>query len=478
MASINVLTILDWNVLEEVQGIIENLGFNVDAAFTHDQAKDALRIRPYDAIITSVSTEVASLFDDEIFDKPNRRVTYKSSFLRSLIVDFPDTFRIIYGYDAMEVEDIRHSCFECGADAVSSTPENIVDILLNIANYLQIQHGPDSNQIKCQELLNLAGGMVSHRLQRNNQLPENIDTMNQGNQIQKNQNVMQKCSPNRKDFSYYKSKVFKTIGSGLMVRIVQVSDTLGDHRSLLIPEGDLFLHAGNFTSGKVETCLEQFHDFLDWIHEVVLTKCKHVAFISGEKDMFLDIIACKYNAASREARKILNNFLCNHPTVAFLENSSITYHGLKIFGSPTTLLKASNLSQDDYKAFERNVQSFVRAPIDDECDILLTHRPPSFLYVEPNFELPSENLYFSQAEAEADDVKIPKRRFLLKKVKKAPKVVVKRAPTIHTFGHYGDDFGIEQYERTFLVNCSQESVLKNDKNGGGIPLVVHMPMCE
>jgi hypothetical protein len=55
---------------------------------------------------------------------------------------------------------------------------------------------------------------------------------------------------------------------------------------------------------------------------------------------------------------------------------------------------------------------------------------------------------------------------------------VKIAPRIHTFDHYGNDFGIEQSKGASLVDCSQESVLKNDKVVGGMPLVVDIPMCE
>jgi hypothetical protein len=469
-----VLTIVDRSALNEIQGSLEILGFKVDTAFTHRQAKDALLSRPYEAIITSVSTDKASLFDEAIVDEKSQQMVYKSSFLRSLALDYPDTFRVIYGYEAVELEDIRHACFDCGADAVSNTPESIFDILYSIINYRRIELDAESKDVIYKELLNLAGGMVSHRLQKYNQIFEDRKTIKEVNHhVKVSDTPIRKCCSDRKEYSFYKSKIFRGMGSGPVVRIVQVSDTLGSHRSLILPEGDLFLHAGNFTSGKVASCLEQFHDFLTWINDEVLTKFRQVVFISGDQDMFLDIIACKYNAASREAQKILNKFLCNHPSVAFLENSSISFRGLKIFGSPTTLLNASYLSQNECKAFERNIESYARPSVDDECDILLTHRPPSFLYAEPNYELPSDHFYASQIDA--DDVKKPKIRLLFRKGKHPSNSEVKRTPRIHTFGHYGMEFGIEQNKGTVMVNCSQERVFQEHKDGGGIPLVVHLP---
>jgi hypothetical protein len=288
-----------------------------------------------------------------------------------------------------------------------------------------------------------------------------------------------------------------------------VSDTVGQHRRLALPEGDIFLHGGNFTDGKVHTWLNQFVDFLDWIHDEVLASFRQVVFIAGSHDIFLDSIACKYNAASREAQKILNRFLSAHESVAFLENSSISHRGLKIYGSSTTLLKGLDEGTAGGKlgAFERELQGLFRPEMDDECDILLTHRPPSFVFSQAPYELPTDRLYNIQVEDEQHNDQIPggKKRlsFAFRKnalsdsrkgtqeeesTRSFPSLFrkdnprsglqtkPKLAPRVHAFGHYGKDFGVEHDANTLLLNGSQDRFLQGEKDGTGIPLAVDVPL--
>ena len=205
-----------------------------------------------------------------------------------------------------------------------------------------------------------------------------------------------------------------------------------------------------------------------------------MAFIAGDRDIFLDIIACKYNAASREAQKILNKFLSRHKAVAFLENTSISFRGISIHGSSTTLLKGLDgdaLNKNKMGAFERNFDTYVRPEIDDDCDILLTHRPPSLLFVQAHYELPTDHVYRPQVESSEVNNKKKRVAPLFQKAKSTPQVTkTKRTPRLHAFGHYGIDFGVEENFGTLLLNGSQDRILRDDKHGGGIPLMVDLPV--
>ncbi len=65
------------------------------------------------------------------------------------------------------------------------------------------------------------------------------------------------------------------------MKIVAISDTHGMHRKFKIPDGDLFIHAGDFTNvGE----LDQVKDFNDWLGELPHT---HKVVIAGNHDLSL-----------------------------------------------------------------------------------------------------------------------------------------------------------------------------------------------
>jgi hypothetical protein len=80
--------------------------------------------------------------------------------------------------------------------------------------------------------------------------------------------------------------------------------------------------------------------------------------------------------------------------------------------------------------------------------------------------------------------KRPKRGLLFRKNKSNSnngkpaneEIKEKQAPRLHAFGHYGKDFGIEDNGGTLLLNGSQDRVFREDKYGGGMPLVVDLPL--
>ena len=56
-------------------------------------------------------------------------------------------------------------------------------------------------------------------------------------------------------------KVYAISRYNMMMKIVAFSDTHNLHRQTQIPEGDILIHAGDFTDRGT---LDEVHDFLDY----------------------------------------------------------------------------------------------------------------------------------------------------------------------------------------------------------------------
>jgi hypothetical protein len=139
--------------------------------------------------------------------------------------------------------------------------------------------------------------------------------------------------------------------------MAHVSDTNNHHRYLNLPSGDLFVHTGNVTNPELpETdSIRVFLDFLDWIHSTVVPKFQRVVFIAGNHDDILDPINHHFLREHLEARQLLHDFIKEHPTVQYLENSSTTFRGLKIYGCSTVYLRYVS-KNTHFGAFERSME--------------------------------------------------------------------------------------------------------------------------
>lgn len=133
------------------------------------------------------------------------------------------------------------------------------------------------------------------------------------------------------------------------MKLVLISDTHDLQHKVSIPDGDVFVHAGDLTMiGDVESTQKA----IDWLdgqpHE-------HVVFIAGNHDY----------AFERGSRLDLKR-------LAYLENSSVTIHGVKFYGSPV---------QPWFMSWAFNVhrgkpikQFWDKIP--EDTDVLITHGPP------------------------------------------------------------------------------------------------------
>ncbi len=196
-----------------------------------------------------------------------------------------------------------------------------------------------------------------------------------------------------------------------MLRLVCISDTHGDHEGLLLPQGDVLIHAGDFTAhGK----RDEVPSFMRWIGSQGF---KHVLCIAGNHDTYLeqDPEACQQFA--------------NEEGVILLNDSGCEIDGHQFWGSPITPRFC------DW-AFMRDPGEHIEAHwnlIPQSTDVLITHGPP--FGIMDGVERLSGGFEKTGCPS------------LLEKVQEL-------SPTVHLFGHIHEGRGREELAGTTYLNIS------------------------
>ena len=186
--------------------------------------------------------------------------------------------------------------------------------------------------------------------------------------------------------------------------LVLISDTHDLHREVEVPNGDLLIHAGDFTMDS--SSAEKLIDFDDWLCE---QPHPFRVVIPGNHDFVVE-------DASR--RQLINN-------ATLLINECVEIVGLKVWGSPTTPLfgEAFGVPSEVDRA-----KLYSRIP--DDVDILVTHGPPyGILDGVPGSQYHSGY------------------RQLLAAVRRAK-------PMLHIFGHAHGGYGLINMSETLFVNAA------------------------
>ena len=193
----------------------------------------------------------------------------------------------------------------------------------------------------------------------------------------------------------------------LQVRIVCISDTHGQHAKLSVPDGDILIHAGDF-SAFGDTPIEII-DFNLWLGTL---PHRHKVVIAGNHDWM-------FERHPGVARDLLTNAI-------YLENSGTELVGLKIWGSPV---------QPEFNNWAFNVArgAAIRRywkMIPASTDVLVTHGPP---YGILDTAHPTTAHLGCEELAEA---------------------VQQTRPRLHVFGHIHGGYGTAKANGTQFVNAS------------------------
>jgi predicted phosphodiesterase len=191
------------------------------------------------------------------------------------------------------------------------------------------------------------------------------------------------------------------------MRLVIASDTHGLHDAVTVPDGDVFIHAGDLTSiGD----LAEISNVGKWIRGL---PHRHKIVIAGNHDR-------GFEEHPTDAQKLLGA----EDGITYLQDSGVVIDGIKFWGSPWQpefLNWAFNLRRGAEIARKWNLIPF-------GTDVLITHGPPMAI------------LDYAHGEHHgcAD---------LWKRVRDL-------APKIHAFGHIHEGSGVEERDRTTYFNAS------------------------
>ena len=137
------------------------------------------------------------------------------------------------------------------------------------------------------------------------------------------------------------------------MKIVAISDTHCQHRKIILPVGDMIIHAGDVSNEGTEG---EVLSFLKWFSGL---NFKYKIFIAGNHDFFFD----------GETDKYLSTIIPDN--IVYLNDNGINIEGINIWGSPVTPWLYDG-------AFNRTRGSNIAKHwkmIPVETDILITHGP-------------------------------------------------------------------------------------------------------
>eukprot|EP00092_Neocalanus_flemingeri_P013499 GFUD01014558.1.p1 GENE.GFUD01014558.1~~GFUD01014558.1.p1 ORF type:complete len:302 (+),score=71.37 GFUD01014558.1:95-1000(+) len=219
-----------------------------------------------------------------------------------------------------------------------------------------------------------------------------------------------------------------------VVRIVCMSDTHTQTDTLghTVPEGDIFIHTGDFTNHGKKEEVEKFNDWLGTLphpHKVVIAGNHEITFDPKSFDNFWakkKIFGENFDRESPEANTFPNHdqLLTN---CTYLQDSGTEILGLKIYGSPWV----PGLSHEwgfTLKTEEEKLEKWRLIP--EDTNILLTHTPALGI----------------------GDLKTPEKRLgcatLLREV------VDRVKPSYHIYGHVHAGYGVRRAGGTTFANAA------------------------
>jgi Icc-related predicted phosphoesterase len=192
------------------------------------------------------------------------------------------------------------------------------------------------------------------------------------------------------------------------LRLVLLSDTHQHHREIDVPDGDILIHAGDFTF--FSKSLKAILDFNHWLGELP-HRC---VAVPGNHEFFLE--------ADPSRRSLIDN-------ASILINEGIVIQGLRIWGSPVTPLYGGAFG---LSSAEDRRRLYARIP--ENTDVLVTHGPPYGILDSS----PSSGMHSGCRELFD--------------------AVMRVRPRLHVFGHVHDAYGIFVTNHTTFVNACLHGV--------------------
>jgi Icc-related predicted phosphoesterase len=215
------------------------------------------------------------------------------------------------------------------------------------------------------------------------------------------------------------------------MKTILISDTHNRHKKLTIPNGDLIIHAGDFSNTE-----DQIEPFLNWFAEL---PHQYKILIAGNHDYELE------DPLYREQFKQK----CHLLDINFLHDSSITIEGIKFHGSPWS----TPFGNYPFMTDDLNLQTKAWDLIPEDTNVLITHGPAKHM---------GDEVYQKTAQNHDGHVGSYTLKMNLNKLKKL---------THHFYGHIHESYGVHQKKPFLSANGSSFNFFKTELNP---PLVFNL----
>ncbi|KAF0684025.1 Aste57867_23946 [Aphanomyces stellatus] len=212
------------------------------------------------------------------------------------------------------------------------------------------------------------------------------------------------------------------------LRFVCVSDTHGKHDQVDVPDGDVFIHAGDFSNTGSHN---QLRRFAAWIESLPHA---HKIVIAGNHEYSLD--RAWYDKDGRKRHKEYQDPIVSKQILqrvcTYVENEVIDVGGVRIYGSPHSPVIPGCIMAFNLMPGRPSAAHWSKVPSD--VDILVTHTPP--------FGILDANLRGQKCGDED----------LLREVS------TRIRPRYHIFGHIHECHGTSKVDGTTFVNAASCNV--------------------
>ena len=194
------------------------------------------------------------------------------------------------------------------------------------------------------------------------------------------------------------------------MRLVAVADTHLYHDELTIPDGDVFIHAGDLCRAGT---LAELDAAAGWLRSL---PHRFKIFVAGNHDW-------AFQRHPEAARRLLG------PDVIYLEDAGVLVEGVRFWGSPWQ--PAFNDWAFNLPRGRELAEKWALIPEGPErLDVLITHGPPEGI---------GDRTSYGRVRAGCADLRA--------------RVLAVR-PRLHLFGHIHEDGGAWEVEGTTFVNCT------------------------
>lgn len=197
------------------------------------------------------------------------------------------------------------------------------------------------------------------------------------------------------------------------MRIVAISDTHSRHKNLKLPDGDVLIHAGDFSNMGYTS---ELNAFIDWFSR---QPHPHKILICGNHEVYVET-----NPAYLEE-------LCRARGITLLNNSGCEIDGVKFWGSPVT-------PEFNDWAFMRRRFTAIKQTWDlipEGTNVLITHGPPHGILDE---------LVYPNGDPKGEFAGCEELRLAVERIK----------PDIHIFGHIHCGHGEKHLNGTSFYNVA------------------------